>query len=75
MAAAESVVADGGVGAPAVGPVSITLLGKGTWDLVVPQLYHLKVADLDTLFINGRMVSGAQPFAVFEAVIEEALEE
>ena len=33
------------------------------------------VSGTPIFFINGRMLSGAQPFAVFDAAIKEALEE
>jgi protein-disulfide isomerase len=42
-------------------------------DLVDGTAYG--VTGTPIFFINGRMVSGAQPFAVFEAVIEKALED
>ncbi len=34
---------------------------------------RLGVASLPTIFINGRMVKGNQPFATYQAIIEEAL--
>jgi len=34
----------------------------------------LGVASTPTVFVNGRMVSGAQPYAVFTKIIDEELE-
>jgi len=32
------------------------------------------VGSTPTMFINGRLVTGAQPFEAFQAIIEEELE-